>query len=604
MRGRFGCVAVVINCSGRDCRSRLRLLRNDNIDVFYRATSKRKMQAKQLRKSSKVRHLIRRFPFNSVRTYRILVSQSNMAQSQVELESLTTDLTAGAFNAFCQDVSEMFDTAVSVEQLDIAAGTTKQLKNTYKKLAAVCSVKAQGALNGQFQVVFGTEGLFTLAGTIAMQPEQIIKENRQGGTKTEANELADAVAEVSNLIVGGWDRVFCEEMPEHKHFVQSGTFIGNPSVKSEENIGLAADAELVILTFEMSIEPLPAFKCSVIYPKSLFEPSTDEAGSESESADEETPVKEAGADEVAAEPAGEDEAGTEPGAQEAAREAAPGPAEGSAEEASEAKAGSEGSAEETATAGAAAQAPSSEESGPDQAATEGSATEQAQSGPETTAEESEQPAQAQEDSTQQEPSSEQRPESQDEQQEASGQAQEGEFVGGSVTEAIAKMTHSAAVLPGQFADSAAIFTGLTAKDVMTANVVWASPDATVEQLFAKMQQHDTAYLLIGEKAHLQGIVSKSDVRGALSPYLQSMFSKWRTSMDIATLKIKAQWIMSRPVCSVRPEATLASVMQGMSEHGGRCMPVTDEEGKVHGLVTVFDIFGALLTCTSGVSTAG
>jgi len=328
-----------------------------------------------------------------------------MTQSQVELESMTTDLTVGAFNAFCQDVSAMFDTAVSVEQIDIAAGTTKQLTNTYKKLAAVCSVKAQGALNGQFHVVFGTEGLFTLAGTFAMQPEQIIKENRKGGTETDTNELADAVAEISNLIVEAWDRVFRDAMPDHKHFVQSGTFIGNPWTKSEEKIGLAAETELVILTFEMTIDPLPAFKCAAIYPKSLFEPPTDEAGADAEAADEETPAKEAGADEVAAEPAADDEAGTE---QASATEAG-------AEEAIEDKAGVEGSAEGTATADAAAQEPatepaaeeeaSSEESGTEQAATEGSDAEQAQSGPETTAEESEQPAQAQEDSAQQEPSS-------------------------------------------------------------------------------------------------------------------------------------------------------------------------------------------------------
>jgi len=496
----------------------------------------------------------------------------------------------------------MFDTAVTVEQLDISAGTTKQLKNSYKKLAAVCSVKAQGALNGRFQVVLGSEGLFALAGTFAMQPEQIIEENRQSGTEAEANKLADAIAEASSLMVKAWDRVFVEEMPEHKHFVQSGTFIGNPWVKSEDKIGLAAEAELVILTFEMTIKPLPAFKCAVIYPKSLFEPSADKAGADPESAEEGMPVEEAAADEVAAESAGEESAGED----EAGTEQASAIVAGS-EDAVEDKTGAEteGSAEDSDPAEAMAQAPAGKESGADQAATEVSDTAQAQSGPETTAEENdEQPADAQEESAQQEAGSKQPPEAEGELQELSEPSQEEQSQGGTVTDAIAKMTHSAAILPGQFADSSAIFTGLTAKDVMTTNVVWAAPDETVEQLFAKMQQHNTAYLLIGEKGQLQGIVSKSDVRGALSPYLQSMFAKWRTSMDIATLQIKAQWIMSRPARTVRGEVTLASVMQGMSEHGGRCMPVTDDAGKIHGIITVFDIFGALLTCASGLSTAG
>ena len=86
-----------------------------------------------------------------------------MAQSQAELESVTADLTVEAFKAFAEDISTMFDTPVSAERTDIATGTVKELKDTYKKLAAVCSVKAEGAVNGQFHVVFDREALFTLA---------------------------------------------------------------------------------------------------------------------------------------------------------------------------------------------------------------------------------------------------------------------------------------------------------------------------------------------------------------------------------------------------------------------------------------------------------
>jgi len=111
-------------------------------------------------------------------------------------------------------------------------------------------------------------------------------------------------------------------------------------------------------------------------------------------------------------------------------------------------------------------------------------------------------------------------------------------------------------------------------------------------------------VLIGGETRLEGIVSKSDVRGALSPYLRSMFVKWRSPMDIATLQIKAKWAMNRPVRTVRPDATLAVVMQAMSEHGGRCMPVVDEKGKVLGLVTVFELFQALLAGGPATASAG
>jgi len=183
---------------------------------------------------------------------------------------------------------------------------------------------------------------------------------------------------------------------------------------------------------------------------------------------------------------------------------------------------------------------------------------------------------------------------------------------GPVSEAIQKMVKLPAVLPGGIVDQSKIMTSLTAADVMRTDLVWAGPENTVEELVARMQQHDTAYLMIGEENKLEGIISKSDVRGALSPYLQSMFAKWRSSMDTATLQIKAKWVMSRPVRTVRPDATLKLVIQTMKlviqtmgEHGGRCMPVIDQQGKLQGLITVFDIFQVLLRSSNpNVSSIG
>ncbi len=103
---------------------------------------------------------------------------------------------------------------------------------------------------------------------------------------------------------------------------------------------------------------------------------------------------------------------------------------------------------------------------------------------------------------------------------------------------------------------------------------------------------------------IEGLVSKSDIRAALSPYLQNIFSKWRRPLDIATLQIKVKWIMSRPVRTTGPDAPLAGIMENMRCHGSRCMPVVDGKGKAQGLVTVFDVFQALLSYNMKVSTCG
>ncbi len=424
-----------------------------------------------------------------------------MPDTTEEIQSKVLDLTVEAFNTFAEDIETMFDTGVTAQQSDITEGTSADLKDTYKKLAAVCSVIAEGTVNGEFHVIFDKDGVFTLPGTFVMQPEQVIVQNRKSGKQEEAEEIGDALAEVGNLLVGAWDRIFREELEGHKHFTQSGTFIGDVFKDTQASLRLDPDEELSIMSFQMTVAPLPPFNCSVIYPKSAFQPVA-------EAPAEEAPAEEAPAEEAPAEEAPAEEAPAEEAPAEEPKEAAP----------------------------------------------------------------------------EQEPK-----DAQDK---------------GPVTEAISKMAESPAYLPGDFADVSGILSGLTAKDVMRKQVSWATVEATVEDLVAKMQQDDTGYIMIGDGEKLQGIVSKSDVRGAMSPYLQSMFAKWRSSMDVATLQIKSKWVMSRPVRTVTPEAPLQVIVQTMTEHGGRCTPVVDAAGKVVGTITVFDVFYALLNCSAASQSAG
>lgn len=148
--------------------------------------------------------------------------------------------------------------------------------------------------------------------------------------------------------------------------------------------------------------------------------------------------------------------------------------------------------------------------------------------------------------------------------------------------------------------------GLCAKDVMLKELVWGSPEDSVQQAITKMQQYDSGYLMVGIDGVLEGIVSNSNITGALSPYLRPVFAKWRRPMDDATLQIRIKWIMSRPVHIVKPETPLASVMGNMCRFGVLCSPVVDQQGKVQGLVTEANVFKVLLELKSspGISASG
>jgi CBS domain-containing membrane protein len=148
------------------------------------------------------------------------------------------------------------------------------------------------------------------------------------------------------------------------------------------------------------------------------------------------------------------------------------------------------------------------------------------------------------------------------------------------------------------------FLGLSAADVMEKEVVWAAPEDTVQDVIAKMQQHNVGYVLIGVNGVLEGLVSGSSILGAVSLYLRPMFAKWRRPQDDATLGVKVKWIMSRPVRTVRPDATMAGVIESMRRCGGRCLPVVDAKGAVQGIVTVFDILLRMLESDNSVSWKG
>jgi predicted transcriptional regulator len=133
---------------------------------------------------------------------------------------------------------------------------------------------------------------------------------------------------------------------------------------------------------------------------------------------------------------------------------------------------------------------------------------------------------------------------------------------------------------------------------MLKELVWGSPEDSVQQAITKMQQYDSGYLMVGINGTLEGIVSNSNITWALSPYLRPIFAKWRRPLDHATLQIRIKWIMSRPVHIVKPETPLANVMENMCRYGVLCLPVVDQQGKAQGLVTEVNVFKVLLSLQS------
>lgn len=475
-----------------------------------------------------------------------------MAASQIEFESRVTELATQAFKAFCKDISGTFGVDTECEQREILTETIPGLKKRFKKRVAVNIIESEGLLDGTFQFIFDQEGLFTLGGIIVMLPEKRIMSNRRNASARLAENMVDAMGEAGNLLVGSWDKVFSERLEGHNHFSHRlPAFVGKPWVKSEETIGLAADEEVFFIPYEMTVGSYPAFNCGVIFPKRIFAGSSDFAPEEANMTEENTQEK---------------------------NEESPQNTQTATKKTKKSRKVKKGN---------------SKKSKPNEPTAKKASVEITDASHEQ--KEAAKDAKAAHGVTEDETTTE--------------TSDDSEM--GKVSEAIKKIAQSPDALLGhaKIAKNATpnvigdLFE-ICANEIMQNQITWAGPDDSLQQALAKMQQTDAGYIMIGRNGALEGIVSKSDITRAMSPYLLPLFAKWRRPLDDATLKIRIKWIMSRPVHTIKPETSLAAIMEHMSQFQRRCLAVMDEAGNVLGLLTAFDIFQALLKRNSNTHPTG
>ncbi len=113
-------------------------------------------------------------------------------------------------------------------------------------------------------------------------------------------------------------------------------------------------------------------------------------------------------------------------------------------------------------------------------------------------------------------------------------------------------------------------------------VVWsASPDETVLEAIRRMAEHNVGAMLVLEDDQLVGFFSERDyMRKVVLQGLRSHSTPVRT-------------IMSSPVITISPDATVQQGLSIMTEKSVRHLPVTDASGVI-GVVSVRDLVKAVI----------
>jgi CBS domain-containing protein len=112
--------------------------------------------------------------------------------------------------------------------------------------------------------------------------------------------------------------------------------------------------------------------------------------------------------------------------------------------------------------------------------------------------------------------------------------------------------------------------------------VWSvSPDETVLEAIRRMAEHGVGALLVMETDELVGLISERD-------YSRKVILKGLRSQDTP---VKA--VMSTPVLTISPHATVQQGLSMMTEDFVRHLPVSDGSGVI-GVVSIGDLVKAVI----------
>jgi CBS domain-containing protein len=112
--------------------------------------------------------------------------------------------------------------------------------------------------------------------------------------------------------------------------------------------------------------------------------------------------------------------------------------------------------------------------------------------------------------------------------------------------------------------------------------IWSvSPGETVLEAIRRMAELGVGAILVMENEQLVGMLSERD-------YMRKVILKGLTSQDT-----RVETIMSAPVLTISPDATVQQGLSMMTEKSVRHLPVTDDSG-VLGVVSIRDLVKAVI----------
>lgn len=113
-------------------------------------------------------------------------------------------------------------------------------------------------------------------------------------------------------------------------------------------------------------------------------------------------------------------------------------------------------------------------------------------------------------------------------------------------------------------------------------LVIVDAETTVRDAANLMATHNIGAVMVGQAAALKGIFTERDLA----------FKVVAAGLDPD--KVRLADVMTRDPDTLRPDDSAHDALQRMSQRGYRHLPVVDAGGRVVGMVSIRDIYGAVL----------
>jgi acetoin utilization protein AcuB len=138
------------------------------------------------------------------------------------------------------------------------------------------------------------------------------------------------------------------------------------------------------------------------------------------------------------------------------------------------------------------------------------------------------------------------------------------------------------------------------KEWMSRPVITIQSDDSFQTAAKLFQTRVISMLPVLKKRELVGIITDGDIKKA-TPSDATTLDKFEMPSLLDSLKIES--IMSKPVLTIHDNHTVDEAAAIMLENSISGMPVTDNAGKIEGVITKSDIFRCLVSFT-GASSKG